>query len=114
MPFCFDWVHNNTSSIWPDIDGSISTCPTYLLFLENFKSVKHCCNKNQYSLGLVQRSEGRSELASTHTPIINDHDFPPDVLDSGFKQWDSKGISSFGDLSEDGVLMAFNRSWDAL
>lgn len=53
-------------------------------------------------------------MASTHTPIINDHDFPPDVLDSGFKQWDSKGISSFGDLSEDGVLMAFNRSWDAL
>ena len=58
---------------------------------------------------MAQIIVGLSRLTSTLSPVINNPDFLLGVLDWGFKHWDPKGISTIGNLLENGVLINFNQ-----
>ena len=53
--------------------------------------------------------EGRSGPTSVFTQITDNLDFLPGTLDTVFKCWTAKGISSMGDFFDGPTLMSFNQ-----
>lgn len=112
-----DWITNDDSSIWLDIETSLSKYPLQdLLFFTSFKSVKDHCN-NPITLNTlkvwrsVQRFLGRSKLTSALTPILNNPDFAPGLLDAGFNVWLNKGIRRLNDLFADKMFYCHLSRW---
>ena len=114
LRFVNDWVKGRTS-ICMDIEAALSQCRlSDLLFFNNFKEIKAFCT-NPVTINtlkawrLVHRLEGRSNITSIFTPIINNPAFPPGSLDPCFRQWSNKNIKSLRDLLSDGKLMSFEQ-----
>ena len=110
-----DWIKNNASSILLDIEKSLSNCPLKnLLLIDKLKCLKKNCSNpvtinTIRALRITQHMEGRSGLTSVFTPITGNPDFLPGTLDTAFKCWTAKGISSLGDLFDGPILMTFNQ-----
>ena len=114
LRFVNDWVKGKTS-IWMDIETALSQCRlSNLLFFNTFKEIKAFC-ANPVTINtlkawrLVRRLEGRSNITSIYTPIINNPAFPPGSSDPGFRQWSNKNIKSLSDLLSDDKLMSFEQ-----
>ena len=111
LRFISEWLKNSTSSIWLDIESSLSKCKLQdLLFFKNFKNIRDNCT-NPITINALKawrsarRLEGRLKLTSMFTPINNNLDFSPGMMDSFFRQWHDKGITKLGDLFSDNGLM---------
>ena len=92
LRFVNDWVKGKTS-IWLDIETALSQCKlSHLFFSNHFKEIKTFCT-NTVTINtlkawrLVRHLEGRSNMTSIFTPIINNPAFPPGSSDPGFQQW---------------------------
>lgn len=114
---CFipDWVHKQPTSLWLDIESSISKFPLKnLLFLKTLKFLKSACS-NPITVNTVKawrtirRIEGRSQITSILSPICDNLNFLPGTTDSGFRIWATKGISNLCDLFDGSTLMSFTQ-----
>ena len=115
LRYIADWIKEDASSTWLDIEKSLSSCPLKnLLFIAKLKGINKLCS-NPVTINTVrawritQHREGRSGLTSVFTPIADNPDFPPGTLDKAFKRWTAKGIVSLGDLFVGPTLMTFNQ-----
>ena len=109
------WIKNDVSSTWFDIESSLSKCALQdLLYFGSFKNIKEKCT-NPITINALKawRSsrcmEGRLKLTSIFTPITNNPDFLPGVMDPSFQQWRNKGLTKLGDLFNDSCLMSFDQ-----
>ena len=91
LRYIADWVKNDASSIWLDIEKYLCYCPLkHLLFINKLKCVKKLCN-NPVTINTVRawritwHMEGRSGLTSVFIPITDNPDFLPGTLGSAFK-----------------------------
>ena len=115
MRYIYDWFFSNNTSVWLDVETSLSKYPLKdLVFIKSFKIIRSCCD-NIITLNtikawrLMRRLEGRSKLTSIYTPILNNPDFQPGLLDAGFKLWHNFGIYMLGDLFLNKTLMSFSQ-----
>ncbi len=109
------WYNCDPASIWHDIESFQSKCPLLnLLFMNNPESVKKLCS-NPITLSTIRawrsiRSiEGRAQLTSPLTPILDNPDFLPGCKDQGFKVWSTKGLKKIGDLFKGQILLSFQQ-----
>ncbi len=113
LRYIAEWVRNDSSSTWLDIESSFSQFPLRaLLFVKSFQNIKEIYDNPIIVNTLkawrsVCRLEGRSKLTSFFTPILNNPDFTPGILDDGFKRWCNLGLNTLGDMFSDNKLMAF-------
>lgn len=115
LRYIADWVKDDASSTWLDIEKYLSNCPLKnLLFIDKLKCIKKLCS-NPVTINTVRawritrHMEGRSRLTSVFTPITDNPDFLPGTLDGAFKHWTAKGIVSLGDLFVGSTLMTFGQ-----
>ena len=114
MRYVYDWVVNNSSSVWLEVEASLSKYPLRdLLFFKKFKNIRLSCNNpitlNTLTWRSVCQLEGRSEFLSVFTLIVNNPDFQPVMFDVGFKQRGNNGVHRLRDLLSDNVVMTFEK-----
>ena len=88
-----DWVHNKSTSLWLDVESSMSKHPLVnLLFIKKNTFLKSACT-NPITISTVKawyairKLEGRSRFTSVFTPICDNPDFPPGLMDNNFRIW---------------------------
>lgn len=115
MRYVYDWVVSNSNSIWLGVEASLSKYPLRdLLLFKKFKNIRLSCN-NPVTLNtvkawrLVCRLEGRSKFTSVFTPIVNNPDFQPGMVDTGFEQWRVNGVHRLKDLLSGNAVMTFEQ-----
>ncbi len=92
-----DWFKYDPAPIWLVIESSQSKCPLWnLLFVNNSGSIKDLCTNPILSSTVeawrsICAIEGRAELTSPLTPILDGPDFLPCCQDLSFKAWHSQG-----------------------
>lgn len=85
-----------------------------LLFIRKSASLKSVCT-NPITITTVKawhairKLEGRSQFTSVFTPICDNPDFPPGVMDYNFRMWVNKGISTLHKLLEGSTMMSFSQ-----
>lgn len=57
----------------------------------------------------IRKLEGSSQFTSVFTPICNNPDFPPGVMDNNSWIWVNKGISTVHELLEGSTMMSFSQ-----
>lgn len=84
----------------------------------NFKALEIFCRlscNNPVTLNTVKAwrlvcgLEGRSKFTSVFTPIVNNPDFQPGMVDTGFEQWRANGVHRLRDLLSGNVVMTFEQ-----
>ncbi len=110
-----DWMGCKSTSLWLDIESSMSKYPlSNLLFIRKSVSLKSACT-NPITISTVKawhairKLEGRSQFTSVFTPICDNPDFPPGMMDNNFRIWANKGISTLHNLLEGSTMLSFNQ-----
>ena len=115
LKYIADWIENNASSVWLDIEKSLSNCPLKnQLVIDKLKCIKKLYSnpvtiQTVRAWRITQHMEGRSGLVLVFTPITDNSDFLPGTLDKAFKCWTAKGIFLPLDLFNGPILMTFNQ-----
>lgn len=109
-----DWMCCKTTSLWLDVESSMSKYPlTNLLLIRRSAFLKSACS-NPITIATVKawhairQLEGRSQFTSVFTPICGNPDFPPGIMDNTFRIWANKGISTLNNLLEGPTMLSFN------
>ena len=110
-----DWMCSKSTSLWLDVESSMSKYPlSSLLFNRKSASLKSVCT-NPITISTVKawhairKLEGRSQFTSVFTPICDNPDFPPGVMDYNFRIWVNKGVSTLHKLLEGSTMMSFSQ-----
>ena len=115
LHFITDWIHKDPTSLWLDIEGSMSKLPLVnLLFIRKPKSLINVCQNpitvcTVKAWHIVRKLEGRNKFTSMFTPIFDNSDFLPGTLDPAFQFWASRGLSRLCDLMDGSTLMSFSQ-----
>ena len=87
LHFITDWIHKDPTSLWLDIEGSMSKLPLVtLLFIRKPKYLMNVCQNpitvcTVKAWHIVRKLEGRSKFTSMFTPICDNSDFLPLTLE---------------------------------
>lgn len=109
-----DWMCCKTTSLWLDVESSMSKYPLINLFIRKSASLKSACS-NPITIATVKawhairKLEGRFQFTSVFTPICDNHNFPPGIMDNIFRTWANKGKSTLHNLLEGPTMLSFNQ-----
>lgn len=110
-----DRMCSKSTCLWLDVESSMSKHPlSNLLFIRKGAFLKSACTNpiTIYTIKTwhaVRKWEGGSQFTSIFTPICDNPDFPPGVMDNNFQTWVNKGISTLHKLLGGSTMMSFSQ-----